>query len=102
MGHGVSKPVVPKKSASPPVDNAKQIPTGIQGSQANNYFRADGQNTGNFIMDCKAFDESGNKYTKESCNHRGKPTNELEIHIRSSKKSVNNVDEYENQARKSS
>ncbi|KAF9624548.1 hypothetical protein IFM89_011722 [Coptis chinensis] len=43
--------VVPKKSASPPVDNAKQIPAGIQGSQANNYFRADGQNTGNFITD---------------------------------------------------
>ncbi|PIA63131.1 hypothetical protein AQUCO_00200869v1 [Aquilegia coerulea] len=43
--------VVPKKSASPPVDNSKQIPAGIQGSQANNYFRADGQNTGNFITD---------------------------------------------------
>ncbi|KAF5201379.1 Spiral1-like [Thalictrum thalictroides] len=43
--------VAPKKSASPPVDNSKQIPAGIQGSQANNYFRADGQNTGNFITD---------------------------------------------------
>ncbi|KAF9590687.1 hypothetical protein IFM89_036210 [Coptis chinensis] len=41
--------VVPKKFASPPMNNAKQIPAGIQGSQANNYFRADGQNTDNFI-----------------------------------------------------
>ncbi|KAF9602832.1 hypothetical protein IFM89_031692 [Coptis chinensis] len=46
-----SEPIVPKKSASPPVDNAKQIPASIQGSQANNYFRADGQNNGNFITD---------------------------------------------------
>lgn len=37
-------------AASPPtVDVTKQIPAGIQGSQANNYFRADGQNSGNFI-----------------------------------------------------
>lgn len=42
---------IPKKSASPPVDNTKQIPAGIQGSQANNYHRAEGQNTGNFITD---------------------------------------------------
>ncbi|KAF9623375.1 hypothetical protein IFM89_001295 [Coptis chinensis] len=33
-----AKLVVPKKSALPPVDNAKQILAGIQGSQANNYF----------------------------------------------------------------
>ncbi|OVA14595.1 hypothetical protein BVC80_1813g31 [Macleaya cordata] len=38
-----------KSTTSPPVE--KQIPAGIQGSQANNYFRADGQNTGNFITD---------------------------------------------------
>ena len=38
-----------EKPASIPADVAKQIPAGIQGSQANNYFRADGQNTGNFI-----------------------------------------------------
>ncbi|XP_043706466.1 protein SPIRAL1-like 2 isoform X2 [Telopea speciosissima] len=40
--------------ASPPVDNSKLIPAGIQGNtskNANNYFRADGQNTGNFITD---------------------------------------------------
>ncbi|KAK3440338.1 hypothetical protein EUGRSUZ_B00615 [Eucalyptus grandis] len=35
----------------PPVDVTKQIPAGIQGSQANNYFCADGQNSGNFITD---------------------------------------------------
>ena len=38
-----------EKPASIPADVAKQIPAGIQGSQANNYSRADGQNTGNFI-----------------------------------------------------
>ncbi|KAF8389918.1 hypothetical protein HHK36_024437 [Tetracentron sinense] len=37
-------------AASPPV-NSKQIPAGIQGNPANNYFRADGQNSGNFITD---------------------------------------------------
>ncbi|KAJ3675565.1 hypothetical protein LUZ60_004607 [Juncus effusus] len=38
---------------SSPVDNSKQIPAGIQysGSPTNNYFRADGQNTGNFLTD---------------------------------------------------
>ncbi|KAF8399613.1 hypothetical protein HHK36_015482 [Tetracentron sinense] len=35
--------------ASQPVDNTKQTPAGIQGNPANNYFRADGQNSGNFI-----------------------------------------------------
>ncbi|XP_073023947.1 protein SPIRAL1-like 3 [Primulina eburnea] len=29
----------------------KQIPAGIQGRQTNNYLRADGQNTGNFLTD---------------------------------------------------
>ncbi|KAF8378572.1 hypothetical protein HHK36_029917 [Tetracentron sinense] len=32
-------------------DNSKKIPAGIQGKPANNYFRADGQNSGNFITD---------------------------------------------------
>ncbi|KAJ4762938.1 spiral1 [Rhynchospora pubera] len=36
---------------SPPAENAKQVPAGIQGSQTNNYHRADGQNTGNFLTD---------------------------------------------------
>lgn len=33
----------------PPVDNSNKIPAGIPGNQTNNYYRADGQNTGNFI-----------------------------------------------------
>ncbi|XP_052179984.1 protein SPIRAL1-like 2 [Diospyros lotus] len=36
---------------APPVDVSKQIPAGIQGNTGNNYFRADGQNTGNFLTD---------------------------------------------------
>ncbi|XP_073103470.1 protein SPIRAL1-like 3 isoform X2 [Elaeis guineensis] len=40
---------VQKPAPPPPVDNSKQVPAGIQGTQANNYFRADGQNSGNFI-----------------------------------------------------
>ncbi|XP_010258011.1 PREDICTED: protein SPIRAL1-like 2 [Nelumbo nucifera] len=50
QGHGGNNGP-PHKSAPVPVDNSKQIPAGIQGSQANNYFRADGQNSGNFITD---------------------------------------------------
>ncbi|XP_042491963.1 protein SPIRAL1-like 3 [Macadamia integrifolia] len=41
-------------AVSQPADNSKQIPAGIQGNtakNANNYFRADGQNSGNFITD---------------------------------------------------
>nr|GFB67246.1 protein SPIRAL1-like 1 [Tanacetum cinerariifolium] len=33
---------------SPPVEVTKQIPAGIDSNVSNNYFRADGQNTGNF------------------------------------------------------
>ncbi|KAL6012026.1 Protein SPIRAL1-like 1 [Asimina triloba] len=40
-----------QKPASQPVDVTKQLPAGIQGNLANNYFRADGQNSGNFITD---------------------------------------------------
>ncbi|XP_057791809.1 protein SPIRAL1-like 1 [Salvia miltiorrhiza] len=45
--------VADKSSAvAPSGDAPKQIPAGIQGSQKNNnYFRADGQNTGNFLTD---------------------------------------------------
>ncbi|KAE8681416.1 Protein SPIRAL1-like 3 [Hibiscus syriacus] len=41
----------PKKpaAASPPPGVAKEIPAGIPGNKANNYFRADGQNFGNFL-----------------------------------------------------
>ncbi|OAY50114.1 protein SPIRAL1-like 1 [Manihot esculenta] len=42
-----SKPV----SAPQPVDVTKQIPAGINSTSANNYMRADGQNTGNFLTD---------------------------------------------------
>ncbi|GER37416.1 SPIRAL1-like1 [Striga asiatica] len=34
-----------------PAEATKQIPAGIQGNHNNNYFRADGQNTGNFLTD---------------------------------------------------
>ncbi|XP_077222673.1 protein SPIRAL1-like 3 [Tasmannia lanceolata] len=44
-------PVQKSSEASPPVDNSKQIPAGIHGNPANNYFRAEGQNCGNFITD---------------------------------------------------
>ncbi|KAL6983322.1 hypothetical protein U1Q18_016710 [Sarracenia purpurea var. burkii] len=38
-------------AAAQPVDVSKQIPAGINSNAANNYFRADGQNSGNFITD---------------------------------------------------
>ncbi|KAK6123154.1 hypothetical protein DH2020_043102 [Rehmannia glutinosa] len=45
--------VIPEKpsSVAPSSDAPKQIPAGIPGSQKNNYYRADGQNTGNFLTD---------------------------------------------------
>ncbi|KAH6758501.1 SPIRAL1-like1 [Perilla frutescens var. frutescens] len=47
-----SNAVAEKSSAvAAPTGEPKQIPAGIQGSQKNNYFRADGQNTGNFLTD---------------------------------------------------
>lgn len=46
----VSHAAPEKPSAvAPPPHGTKQIPAGIQGSQKNNYLRADGQNTGNFL-----------------------------------------------------
>ena len=52
-------PVAPAPAASAPAEKAapakgdvsKQIPAGVQGSRTNNYHRADGQNTGNFLTD---------------------------------------------------
>ncbi|XVE56786.1 hypothetical protein DITRI_Ditri04bG0039000 [Diplodiscus trichospermus] len=43
----------PQKSTttSPPAAVPKDIPAGIPGNNANNYFRADGQNCGNFLTD---------------------------------------------------
>ncbi|XP_021910370.1 protein SPIRAL1-like 2 [Carica papaya] len=43
--------VPPSKPAPESVDISKQIPAGINSSSSNNYTRADGQNTGNFITD---------------------------------------------------
>ncbi|PON39447.1 Protein SPIRAL1-like [Parasponia andersonii] len=59
---GAAKSPVPvakttSNASSPPQTGAvstkidKQIPAGIHGSPTNNYFRADGQNCGNFITD---------------------------------------------------
>lgn len=48
-----SKEPSSKPNAAPqPVDISKQIPAGIHSSTTNNYFRADGQNTCNFITVC--------------------------------------------------
>eukprot|EP00252_Welwitschia_mirabilis_P015424 TRINITY_DN33902_c0_g1_i1.p2 TRINITY_DN33902_c0_g1~~TRINITY_DN33902_c0_g1_i1.p2 ORF type:complete len:117 (-),score=23.14 TRINITY_DN33902_c0_g1_i1:40-390(-) len=42
-----SKPPVQTKSQEP----TQNVPAGVSGSNANNYFRAEGQNCGNFITD---------------------------------------------------
>ncbi|KAF3431597.1 hypothetical protein FNV43_RR26328 [Rhamnella rubrinervis] len=42
-----SKPAAPAQ----PTDITKQVPAGIHSTSSNNYLRADGQNTGNFITD---------------------------------------------------
>ncbi|KAK8516789.1 hypothetical protein V6N12_049502 [Hibiscus sabdariffa] len=51
----VSKPVLaPAPAPGPaaqPANITKQIPAGINSTSSNNYLRADGQNTGNFITD---------------------------------------------------
>ncbi|KAE8687353.1 Protein SPIRAL1 [Hibiscus syriacus] len=48
----VSKPVPAAHApAAEPADRANQIPAGINSTSSNNYLRADGQNTGNFITD---------------------------------------------------
>uniref|UniRef100_A0A453B553 Protein SPIRAL1-like 1 n=1 Tax=Aegilops tauschii subsp. strangulata TaxID=200361 RepID=A0A453B553_AEGTS len=46
-----AKPAPAEKPALAAADVTKQIPAGIPGSRANNYYRADGQNTGNFLTD---------------------------------------------------
>lgn len=51
-GQDVNNGPPPKTTAaSQQVDVTKQIPAGINSSTANKYFRADGQNGGNFITD---------------------------------------------------
>jgi SPIRAL1-like protein len=48
VGHTASNNLSPKlASTSPPID--KQTPTWIHENLKNNYYRADGQNCGNFI-----------------------------------------------------
>lgn len=42
-------PAQKSSGSSQPVDNSNQIPAGIHGNPTNNYFRADGQNSGNFL-----------------------------------------------------
>ncbi|CAF1906006.1 hypothetical protein YC2023_016352 [Brassica napus] len=41
----------PKTVAPKPVDITKQGPAGLNSNSANNYMRADGQNSGNFLTD---------------------------------------------------
>ncbi|CAN6476832.1 unnamed protein product [Victoria cruziana] len=42
----------PKPTASvPQLDSVNQIPAGIHSNHSSNYYRADGQNSGNFITD---------------------------------------------------
>ncbi|KAF3655160.1 Protein SPIRAL1-like 1 [Capsicum annuum] len=48
QGPTTSDPQKPTATAPAPNVN-KQIPAGIQARNSNNYFRADGQNTGNFL-----------------------------------------------------
>uniref|UniRef100_A0A5B7BJG1 Protein SPIRAL1-like 1 n=1 Tax=Davidia involucrata TaxID=16924 RepID=A0A5B7BJG1_DAVIN len=51
-GQAVNNGPPPMPTTVPqPADVSKQIPAGTQSNLANNYFRADGQNSGNFITD---------------------------------------------------
>ncbi|XP_071711584.1 protein SPIRAL1-like 3 [Rutidosis leptorrhynchoides] len=47
----VNEPPPKPTAVVPQPDSIPKIPAGVQGSQANNYFRAEGQNTGNFLTD---------------------------------------------------
>ncbi|EYU42122.1 hypothetical protein ABFS82_05G004400 [Erythranthe guttata] len=47
----IKEPSVKPNAAPQPAVSTKQIPAGIHSSTTNNYVRADGQNTGNFITD---------------------------------------------------
>ena len=51
-GHvAIERPSHKTSAPAQPVDVTKQIPAGINSSATNNYMRADGQNSGNFITD---------------------------------------------------
>lgn len=48
-----SAPAPPLQTAAPKaVDSIKQVPAGLNSNSTNNYMRAEGQNTGNFITVC--------------------------------------------------
>ncbi|RRT68980.1 hypothetical protein BHE74_00034378 [Ensete ventricosum] len=47
----VSDDAAPVQKPAPPPPINKEIAAGIQSSQAKNFYRADGQNCGNFITD---------------------------------------------------
>ncbi|KAI3462872.1 hypothetical protein Pfo_019535 [Paulownia fortunei] len=47
----INEPSLKTSASSPQVDNSKQTPAGNPGYATNNYFRADGQNCGNFITE---------------------------------------------------
>ncbi|CAD5170282.1 protein SPIRAL1-like 3 [Musa acuminata AAA Group] len=47
----VSDDAAPVQKQAPPPPINKEIPAGIQSSQAKTFYRADGQNCGNFITD---------------------------------------------------
>lgn len=52
-GQGVTTaPSTKPAGTNQSVDVSKQIPAGVHSSSTNNYMRADGQNTGNFITVC--------------------------------------------------
>lgn len=73
QGPTTSDPQKPTATAPAPNVN-KQIPAGIQGRNSNNYFRADGQNTGNFLtVRCRsAFFQS--RFYNELADHLSPPT----------------------------
>lgn len=46
-----NEPASKPAAVAQPVDNTKNVPAGIHSSNTNNYFRADGQNCGNFLTE---------------------------------------------------
>ncbi|CAN6844001.1 unnamed protein product [Brassica oleracea var. botrytis] len=55
----------PKTVAPKPVDITKQGPAGLNSNSANNYMRADGQNSGNFLtVSCLLLDMQDRPSTK--------------------------------------
>lgn len=57
-------PAQPKTDAPKPVDITKQGPAGLNRNSSNNYMRADGQNTGNFITVCHVLWAGGDPIAK--------------------------------------